>query len=206
VIAKRLILVLPAAILATLAGVLVTANFAGGSTPPPTLDRVSNPGTAFPAPLSPREEDALEGMPGATGEVKLMGAHEGRAFYRVGPHCFGTGLVSGGAHRFESLTCTPEFPSTARPLLDMTVFHGGGPPDKWPPTALTVWRSEGFAADGVAKVTFVDDDGSVVAETTVTDNTYRFDPVPTGTNLRLVAYSKSGERVFEQPKRTAKNP
>ena len=79
----------------------------------------------------------------------------------------------------------------------------GGGDDEGPPTRRTVYSSAGFGADGVARVAFVDEAGDVVAETPVVDNTYSFDPAPSGENLRIAAFSISGERIFEQPKRVS---
>jgi hypothetical protein len=198
VIAKRRILVPAVAMLVTLAGVLLAANFAGGSKPPPVLDRVSNRGMALPGALNPRDAEALERMPGAD-DVKLMATHEGRAFYRFGVHCFGTGPVSGGTYRFGALTCTPEFPSRARPLLDLTIFHRHGPPHGWPPTSLTIGRSEGFAADGVASVGFRTPTDAIVGTTRVSGNTYSFSTIPKGPLAALVALDTSDEVVYSVP-------
>ncbi|HET8652369.1 MAG TPA: hypothetical protein VFM13_07335 [Gaiellaceae bacterium] len=66
---------------------------------------------------------------------------------------------------------------------------------------MTVHRSEGIAADGVAKVALVDADGQVVAETPVVDNLYDFGSVPPGNAVRVVAYDATGEVVFFQPPR-----
>jgi hypothetical protein len=199
--AKRLVFFLTIAVLVTLAGMLVAGNRAGAGarTEPPVLDRVSNQGERLPAPLSPRDEQALGRMPGANGEVKLMGAYEGRAFYRFGPECFGTGPVSGSEYRFGALICTPQFPSKARPLLDMTVFHGTGQPGNSRPTDLFVGRSEGFAADGVASVAFKTTAGEIVGKTPVRDNTYSHSPIPAGPLAALVALDSSDEVIHSVP-------
>jgi hypothetical protein len=65
---------------------------------------------------------------------------------------------------------------------------------------MTVHKSEGIAADGVAKVAFVDADGRVVAETSVLANVYSFDPAPAGNALSLVGYSATGEVVYSTPR------
>jgi hypothetical protein len=186
------------AVLAIVAGVMLTAKFAGGSAPPPTLDQVSNQGLALTASLNPRDANALKRMPGAHA-VKLMATHDGRAFYRFGVHCFGTGSVSGGTYRLGAATCTPEFPSRARPLLDMTIFHRDGAPHGWPPTSLVIGRSEGFAADGVVSVGFTTPIGDIVGKTRVDGNTYIHATIPKGSLDALVALDASDDVVYSVP-------
>jgi hypothetical protein len=170
---------------------------------PAALKRVSNPGEPYRATL-PRDEVLLQRLAKdgrEIGRTLIMGRRGDRAFYRIGAECFATGPASPTMQSFGLIVCSPVFPSVARPIIDFTVFHSPGSSDEGRPTTLTVYASAGFAADGVAKVALVDEAGDVVAETAVVDNTYSFDPPPSGANLRIAAFSTTGERIFEQPKR-----
>ena len=197
--AKRLI-VLPVIAVVPLVAFLVATNMAGGETAQPVLDRVSNQGTDPPASLGERDQLALERMQRPAAEVRLLGEHGPRAFYRVGSDCFGTGATSVNEYRLDAVVCTPAFPSKARPLLDMTVFKGSGEPYKRP-TALSIWKSEGFAADGVASVGFKNSVGEIVGKTQVIGNTYSHSSIPAETLDALVALDSSGEVVASVPVR-----
>jgi hypothetical protein len=171
---------------------------------PPGLNHISNPGAPYRATL-PRDEFLLQRLAEdgrAIGRILIMGRRGGSAFYRIDAECFATGPASPKAQTFSQISCTTQFPSAVHPILDFTVFHGPGTSDERP-TTLIVSISAGFAANGVARVAFVDEAGDVVAETAVIDNTYIFDPAPPGENLRIAAFSATGERIFEQPKRAS---
>jgi hypothetical protein len=199
-----------------LIGVAVVAGCGSGpsddqvapeSSRPAPLDRVSNRGTPF-SELRPRDEQALSRFQYGPSrrrisveDISILGTRGDRSFYRLGDHCYGAGPASPTNHAFGHISCVPDFPSPDVPVLDATVFgSSAGPGERPPPETLTVHASEGIAADGVATVALVDTDGQVVAETPVLDNIYRFERVPTGTALRVVAYSTTGEVVFSQPK------
>lgn len=174
---------------------------------PAPLDRVSNRGAPFSS-LLPRDEQALSRMRGGVGvperisaqDVSILGTRGDRSFYRLSEHCYGSGSASPTNSVFGQIQCVPAFPSRVRPVLDETVYGGTAGPDERPqPETLTIYRSEGIAADGVAKVAFVDADGQVVAETPVVENIFSFERAPAGTGLRLVAYDATGEVVFSMP-------
>jgi hypothetical protein len=170
----------------------------------PGLNRVSNPGVPYHA-ILPRDEFVLQRLAEdgrGIGRILIMGRRGGRAFYRIDAECFATGPASPKVETFSQISCTTAFPSAVHPVLDFTIFHSPGASDERP-TKLIVSRSAGVAADGVAKVALVDEAGDVVAETAVVDNTYIFDPSPPGENLRIAAFSETGERIFEQPKRAS---
>lgn len=177
------------------------------SSEPAPLDRVSNQGTLFSA-LRPRDEQALgrmrEGRSSqdiAAAGIFILGTRGDRSFYRLSDHCYGSGPASPSNYVFGHIQCVTAFPSRDVPVLDATVFGSTAGPDERPrPETLTVHASEGIAADGVAKVALLDADGQVVAETPVVDNIYRFERVPAGNALRVVAYTATGEIVFTQPK------
>jgi hypothetical protein len=174
---------------------------------PVAFDRLSNSGKPYPAAIP--EGKALQRLSDRGFDlsgIRIMGERNGRAFYRVDAECFGTGPALPARQPLGAIACTPDFPSSARPILDFTVFQGSSTNGESRPTNLTVYRSEGFAADGVARVAFVDDAGAVVVESPVVDNTYSFDAVPERENLRITAFSTTGERIFEQPKRGSAPP
>lgn len=172
---------------------------------PDALSRVSNQGKPYEATL-PRDELVLDRLADTGREIRrilTMGQRHGRAFYRIDAECFATGPAGPTTQSFSQIGCSPQFPSAARPILDFTVFHAPGANDEGPPRRLAVYISEGFTADGVERVAFVDDAGAVVAETAVVNNTYIFDPAPSGENLRIAAFTTGGGRIFEQPKRAS---
>jgi hypothetical protein len=80
----------------------------------------------------------------------------------------------------------------------MTMFYGQGSPE-WPPTDLTIGRSEGFAADGVASVGFMTTQGAIVGKTLVRGNTYHHSSVPSGRLAALVALDSADEVVYSVP-------
>jgi hypothetical protein len=167
---------------------------------PARLDRVSNPGK--PSSPLPGDNRALERMREkgmATGGTSLLATRGDRAYYRVSEGCYGVGPAPPNSYTLGAVHCprSPQFPSADLPILDLTIFGGKGSSDERP-TTLTVWRGEGIAADGVAKVAWLDADGRAVAETEVSENVYRFDPAPPGEAQSLVAYSASGEIVFSR--------
>lgn len=170
---------------------------------PDTLSRVSNPGKPY-ATVLPGDQQVLQRLAEegrGTSRTQIMAQRDGRVFYRLDAECFATGPALPTNQSFGTIACSPQFPSPAQPILDFTVFRGASTSVDGPPTKLRVYRSEGFAADGVGRVAFVDEAGAVVAETRVVDNTYTFEPAPLGENLRIAAFSTRGERIFEQPKR-----
>jgi hypothetical protein len=206
----RITVVLTAIALATGCGSGASIEQADPSTPsnePAPLDRVSNRGTPFSSSLGPRDEFALTRMARGVGgggisvdDISSLATRGDRSFYRLSDHCYGLGAASPTKHVFGAIHRVPKFPSPESPVLDFTVFGSSAGPDERPqPKNMTVHASEGIAADGVAKVAFLDADGQVVAETPVIDNIYRFDPAPAGSALKLVAYDATGEVVFSTP-------
>lgn len=140
----------------------------------------------------------MKGTGAATGGTSVLATRGDRAYYRVSEGCYGAGPAPPSSYTLGQIQCprSPQFPSADLPILDFTTFRGGGSDQTFP--ALAVYRSEGIAADGVAKVAWLDADGRAVAETAVADNIYQFDPVPPGEALSFVAYSASGEIVFSR--------
>lgn len=182
---------------------------------PAPLDRVSNRGTPFSS-LLPRDEQALSRMEQgqssqgiAVEDIAILGTRGDQSFYRLSDHCYGSGPASPTNHVFGLILCAPAFPSRAQPILDQTVYGStagptvygstAGPDERPQPRAMTVYTSQGIAADGVAKIALVDANGHVVAETSVLNNIYRFERVPAGNATKVVAYNATGEVVFPTP-------
>jgi hypothetical protein len=92
-------------------------------------------------------------------------------------------------------TCSPDFPSAARPLLDESVFWGLRGETVEP----RIVRLEGFADDSVASVGVLSADGRVEAVTPVQDNVYlRTDDLPVGAVGGIVALDANGARVYDE--------
>jgi hypothetical protein len=191
---------------------------------PAPLDRVSNRGTPFSS-LLPRDEQALSRMEQgqssqgiAVEDIAILGTRGDQSFYRLSDHCYGSGPASPTIHVFGLILCAPAFPSRAQPILDQTVYGStagptvygstagptvygstAGPDERPQPRAMTVYTSQGIAADGVAKIALVDANGHVVAETSVLNNIYRLERIPAGNATKVVAYNATGEVVFPTP-------
>jgi hypothetical protein len=182
---------------------------------PAPLDRVSNRGTPFSS-LLPRDEQALSRMEQgqssqgiAVEDIAILGTRGDQSFYRLSDDCYGSGPASPTIHVFGLILCAPAFPSRAQPILDQTVYGStagptvygstAGPDERPQPRAMTVYTSQGIAADGVAKIALVDANGHVVAETSVLNNIYRLERIPAGNATKVVAYNATGEVVFPTP-------
>ncbi len=192
----RLIVVAVTAVAIALAGGLIAANLAGGSTAPPSLERLSNLGATRVSPL-PGDEQALSKTGGAGADIRVLATRGGRSLYRVGTDCYGVGPNSGTDYRFGQLSCDPAFPSKDHPVLDFTVFRGKLVNGRI--ASHVVWRSEGFAADGVTSIGFRNDAGEIVGETPVGGNTYSHSSIPLGSLRALVALDASGAVVDTHP-------
>lgn len=163
-----------------------------------SLARVTVASTS-PISLTSKDTDALSKFRSATlGTVSLLTTSPGRRYFRIenatGPACFGVGPAIATDRVLGQIMCSPSFPSVQEPILDFTVFHGtpgDGIPDR-------IWRSEGFAADGVANVAFRASDGRLVAVTPVVSNVYRVQSPPIGASA-LVARAADGSVVATVP-------
>ncbi len=184
------------AVVAAIGGSVVAAtSMAGGETPSLPFDRIGTQGTAVTS-LLPRDRNALGRMHGTTGkQVNRLGTSAGRSYYRIGSNCYAAGPAGPPAeYSLGQIICVNDFPSTNRPILDFTVFHGD-------PTRrdVTVWRSEGIAADGVVKVALEDAAGEIADEARVANNTYSFASIPAGKFTALVAFDADGKEIYRQP-------
>jgi hypothetical protein len=137
-----------------------------------------------------RQEDATRFQ---AASLRQLAVREGRTYFAAraegGGTCVAIGEV-GAKHLFGSMSCAPDFPSSARPLLDESVWRGPGL-DGGKGADLQISRLEGFAADGVASVGLLVADGKIVAVTQVEDNVYlRRDDLPGEPVLGIVALDK----------------
>jgi hypothetical protein len=120
--------------------------------------------------------------------LRRLAVREGRTFFAAraegGGMCVAIGEV-GTKHLFGSVSCAPDFPSSARPLLDESAWSGPGL------DLSQITRFEGFAADGVASVGLLVAEGRVAAITQVEDNVYlRTDDLPEEPVLGIVTLDK----------------
>src|SRR5437667_10394135 len=104
---------------------------------------------------SPGARDAFRVQSG-----RLLAVRDGRAFYEldtVDGRCFGVGSAESLGDPGGEICPREPFPAPARPTLDFSVYEGH--------TAsrddMTLFRIEGFAADGVAAVGIVNRAGHV---------------------------------------------
>jgi hypothetical protein len=166
--------------------------------PDPRLSEVSNKGRAVALPPETTEflTRSQRRMRGLGDDVLLMANRDGRGFFRIsGTHeisCYATGPAD-EAQRLGSITCSDQFPSSDRPLLDMSLLEASRSVNE-----LHFVRVEGFAADGIAQVGVTNSEGTVLATTIVVDNVYRLESVPVAAT-RLVALDSGGKIVYELP-------
>lgn len=129
--------------------------------------------------------------------LREIAVKDGRAYFvadaREGGLCVSIGSV-GAPELLGSITCSPDFPSPSRPILDQSRFvrHGTN-------ANPSLARLEGFAANGVASVGVVTVSGRLEAVTPVEDNVYlRTDSLPAESILELVALDANGKRLYSE--------
>jgi hypothetical protein len=127
--------------------------------------------------------------------VYLLARRADRAFYRItGPHgtCYGAGPAKQVGFVTGEECPDGTFPTRGRPVLDYSVYEAmshdraGG---------LSLFRAEGFAADGVASVAFLRPSGEVALRIPVRRNVFSA-PSPRGPVATLVAYDSTGQEVW----------
>ena len=131
---------------------------------------------------------------GAAARGRVLARRNGKTFMefaRAGSgNCYG--IRKRDAVRF-SFTCWSDFPSTAHPILDQSVFGANvGEP-------IHVMEAQGFAADGVAAVAVEDATSARIARVPVVGNVYSIERLP-ATGIRLVALDASGRVLFAVPR------
>jgi hypothetical protein len=150
---------------------------------------------------TPERLTPIAHAPGAN--VRLIANHDGRAFYRFNrpesPTCFGFGELNAQGEVVPGTElCLQQgiFPSPNRPVLASM----GVEIQKRDMGNVTIRSLDGFAADGVAEVQLVRRDGSRVAWTIVTQNSFRL-PVARarmGEGAILIATDAGGNEVYRQ--------
>jgi hypothetical protein len=125
----------------------------------------------------------------------VLATVEGRTFFRLegwrrGVTCWGGGRASGpGTVTLGSFGCGTHFPSRKQPIMDFGAMQQSR-------AGFRVLRVDGFAADAVASVELIAEDGTVTRQT-VSRNVFSFGAPPQGA-LRLVARTADGAAVAER--------
>jgi hypothetical protein len=126
--------------------------------------------------------------------MRLVAVRDGRAFYELDTangRCFGVGSANAiGDPGGEACPAgAAQFPSPDRPIFDFSVYEArpGASHDQ-----LTVYRLEGFAADGVSAVGVLNRAGKVSLRVPVADNVYVLDPIPPGLTGSVVPLDARG--------------
>jgi hypothetical protein len=127
--------------------------------------------------------------------VRLLAVRDGRAFYELDTadgRCFGVGSASSlGDPGGEVCPGGAPFPSASRPTLDFSIYEG----QTLDREAMTLYRIEGFAADGVAAVGIVNRPGHVGWRVPVSNNVYVLSHVPPGLTGAVVALDAGGSAM-----------
>jgi hypothetical protein len=181
----------------TLAVVLVVAAVAaagalgrGSATSDAKLSTFSTRGDRVS--LDPKAARAADLM-GAQ-EVYLLAKRAGRAYYRLAGHegpCFGAGPAEDVGFVTSETCPSGRFPTAEQPVIDYSIYeatsHVRG--------ALSLYRAEGFAADGIVRVAFLRPNGAVALSIPVRANVFSAAP-PGGAISTLVAYDASDREVW----------
>jgi hypothetical protein len=129
----------------------------------------------------------------------LLAVRHGRALYRLqlanGAPCFGAGRASDIGAPGSVVCPRGGFPSGGDPLLDFSVYEGMRHDFR----ELSLYRVEGFAADGVAAVQFFRPNGDVALTVPVSGNVYSAGSVPEGPVAGFAAVDKDGKRLWHSP-------
>jgi hypothetical protein len=133
------------------------------------------------------------------GSGNVLAVRHGRVLYRLGPvkgePCFGVGPASDVGSPGSVVCPRGGFPSGGDPVLDFSVYEGA----RHDVRELSLFRIEGFAADGVAAVEFFRPNGDVAVRVPVSGNVYATATVPKGPIAGLAAVDKDGKRVWRSP-------
>jgi hypothetical protein len=132
--------------------------------------------------------------------ANVLAVRNGRALYRLnvvgGGTCFGVGPASDIGNP-GSVTCPPGgFPRTGGdPVLDFSVYES----TRHELREFSLYRVEGFAADGVAAVEFFRPNGAVALTVPVVANVYATTDVPNGPIAGFAAVDEAGKRIGRSP-------
>jgi hypothetical protein len=140
--------------------------------------------------------------------ITTVAERNGESFYvlrrRDGSKCYADGPTGGfrtarrGHALFSGIECRTgyPFPSRRAPVFDMTAFHASSFSRETGVSGSFVWRLRGFAADPVDKVGVTDVDGTLRVVTDVENNVYDASNLPKFTAKEIVAFDRSGHRVY----------
>jgi hypothetical protein len=166
---------------------------AAAGDPPPIAGTVSNGGR--PEVLPSRTRQMLERF-GLDGPASLLAVRDGRLFHRIAGTSRGTCYAVGDATDLGLITCSHGFPGRNHPLLDLSIYEiakdGGSMP------AVTPYRIQGVAVDGVAAVALLAPDGRVATRIPVVANTYLLTSPTAEPVIGIAALNAAGERVFSR--------
>ncbi|HSC72983.1 MAG TPA: hypothetical protein VLB89_02375 [Gaiellaceae bacterium] len=128
----------------------------------------------------------------------VLATRNGRVFYRLrtvnGEPCFGVGFATDVGSP-GPVVCQRGFPGSGSPVLDLSVYEG----TRHDETEFSLFRVEGFAADGVAAVQFFRPNGEVAVTVPVSGNVYSAASAPKGPIAGYAAVDKEGKRVWRSP-------
>lgn len=145
------------------------------------------------AALSSRMRDQLR-TADLGGTPSIMGRSRGRTFYRIDGTTKGTCFASSrsAASGFGLIRCPPDgFPAPQNPLLDFSIESVDPASD-----AVTMYSSQGLAADGVSEVAIIGTKGAAIATTRVIQNMYSFATLPQEAVIGIQALDGSGRVVY----------
>lgn len=129
----------------------------------------------------------------------VLARRHGRVFYRLttvsGEPCFGVGFATDVGSPGSVVCQRGGFPSGGNPVLDLSVYEGKRHDLK----EFSLFRVEGFAADGVSAVQFIRPNGDVALTVPVSGNVYSAASVPKGPIAGFAAVDKDGKRVWRSP-------
>jgi hypothetical protein len=129
----------------------------------------------------------------------LLAFRANRALYRLdradAAPCFAVGPAS-DVGNVGAITCPRGgFPRAGEPVLDFSVYESTRHDNR----DLSLFRIEGFAADGVAAIEFLRPNGSVAVRVPVAGNVYATTAVPGGPIAGFAAVDKAGKRMGQSP-------
>jgi hypothetical protein len=128
--------------------------------------------------------------------IRLLAVRDGRAFYELDTadgRCFGVGSAEAiGDPGGEVCPGGAPFPSMLRPILDFSVYEASPGTDR---DDLTIFRIEGFAADGVTTVGVLNRARKVSLRLPVADNVYVLSHVPPGLTGSVVPLDGDGNPI-----------
>jgi hypothetical protein len=129
----------------------------------------------------------------------VLAVRHGRALYRLhladGSPCFGVGPAKDLGAPGSVVCPRGGFPSGGNPVLDFSVYES----TRHDLQEFSLFRIEGFAADGVAAVEFFRPNGDVALRVPVSDNVYSAPAVPKGPIAGFAAVDKGGKRLWRSP-------